>query len=457
MNRLTKLLMVSAGLLLPLLAAGATAALASHGAQGRESTPFDRPTVPFIGAHHDGPSGPGSNRPQVLSCGALITQSTRLANDVGPCDGNGLTIAADNVKLNLAGHKVYSASGAGKDVVGILFDNVSGSSVANGEVTGFDAGVAVNGGGHNTVTHLYVHDNINVAPTDDPNDQCNYGDGITTTTSNDNLIAHDLVVHNGPYSGISLVDTSSGNVVTHNRMLDNNVPNTVDQTYTGDTGGCGNCGGFAGCRSIQDIGIRIEGPADTDNRVTHNYVDNSAIGGITIHGFVYNPPGGLPPQAQNSGNLIAHNYVANTGAQTFQYDPLADGIAFLRQGPARIVGVSQGNTVAHNVVVDSRRHGIYLGNATQPGPVEGNRVLHNQVYASGADGVYVAEGSVNNTLARNHASGSGTQAAYYTANGDDVGHDGYDGNAACDNNAWIRNEFGTVNQACVDPDATVTP
>jgi len=88
-----------------------------------------------------------------LPCGTEITQDTTLAHNVVGCSGDGLVIAADNVTLDLAGHKI-SGSGAG-DGVSV---RGSGDVVKNGKITGFDNGVRVGAdgifGGDTTLNNL---------------------------------------------------------------------------------------------------------------------------------------------------------------------------------------------------------------------------------------------------------------------------------------------------------------
>jgi parallel beta-helix repeat protein len=384
-------------------------------------------------------SSPAASAGSPIKCGSVITQNTTLTSDIGPCSGNGLVVAASAVTLNLGGYTVTGRNGSA-ETSGVLMDHVTGSTVRNGTVTGFDAGVNVDGGSGNTVTAITAHDNIN----DNTGSQskthgCELGDGITTNSSDANTITANSAVHNGPYSGISLLEDSDNNTVSNNTVLDNNVPNFTKG------GGLGNCGApFS--RPIQDIGIRIEGPGADNNVVRSNRVVNSAIGGITIHGYVFCPPlpgGGCgPSQDQNTANLIQLNYVADTGKDTYVQDSLADGIGVLRQGPGNVVGVSQGNTIANNTVVRSFHDGIFLGNPTQPGTTAGSVVVGNTITDSLFDGIRVPRGSVNNTIDSNTATSSG-----------DV--DGRDDNSACDNNLWTNNLFNYVNQACVSATAVI--
>src|SRR5438067_1079791 len=64
-----------------------------------------------------------------VGCGAVITKSTVLTNDIGPCPGVGIIVAADNVVLNLNGHTVTGnpqLRGNGPDDPGVLLRQVRG-------------------------------------------------------------------------------------------------------------------------------------------------------------------------------------------------------------------------------------------------------------------------------------------------------------------------------------------
>lgn len=370
-----------------------------------------------------------------VRCGAVITVSTTLNADLGPCSGNGLVVRASGITVNLDGHTI-SAKNKAAETAGVLLDHVTGTTVQSGTVTGFDAGVHVDGGSGNTITAISAVNNMNDNINSKVADQCMFGDGIILTDSDTNTVSANTANHNGPYAGISLVGDSDGNTVQNNNVYDSNVPNTAKG------GGVGTCGP----RPIQDIGIRMAGPGADNNVVRSNRVVNSAVGGITIHGYVFCPPlegGGCGSAAdQNTGNLIQYNYVADTGRDTYTQEPAAFGIGVLREGAGNVVGVSQGNTIANNTIVRSYRDGIFLGNPTQPGPKAGNVVVGNTISDSLFDGIRVPAGAVNNTIDGNTASSSG-----------DV--DGRDDNLNCDNNLWTNNVFNYVNTACVSATAAV--
>ncbi|MDQ6948807.1 MAG: hypothetical protein M3256_21750 [Actinomycetota bacterium] len=78
--------------------------------------------------------------------------------------GCGPIVAADNVTVNLNGHRVTgdpSARGAGPDQAGVVLRQVHGVTLTNGTVRDFDAGVLIGGGGRNTITRVRAVDNVN--------------------------------------------------------------------------------------------------------------------------------------------------------------------------------------------------------------------------------------------------------------------------------------------------------
>lgn len=369
-----------------------------------------------------------------------------LTTDVGPCPNDGLVIAKDGITLDLNGHTV-SGRVAKAEQSGILFKGVSGSTVKNGTVTGFDAGVNIVGGSGNTVREVTARDNVNHSVVSGIDYPCDLGDGITLSESRGNRILNNIVTKNGPYSGISIVGNSDSNTVAGNNVYENDIPNVQPD---GTTAPCGEP--FA--RPNQDIGIRIEGPGADANVVGNatiasvaypgNTVTANQLFGITIHGYVCNPPDGGPSQPNNAQNIIRSNTVTGNGfAGPAEF---GDGIAILSQGPVGTVCVSHTNAILSNTSNGNAQDGVFLGGRAS----SNNTVNSNVVNGNGRHGINVtgptatALGSINNTLVANSGSGNGTNAAIAGAK-----YDGFDGNPACDNNGWRGNTFATVNQPCV--------
>ncbi|HVM14126.1 MAG TPA: hypothetical protein VM287_07330 [Egibacteraceae bacterium] len=394
-----------------------------------------------------------------VQCGQVITQDTTLDSDVGPCPGHGVIIGANNVTLNLNGFSIIGDPAArpsgelingSRDRAGVLFRQVTGSMVMSGTVRGFDAGVAIMGGGNNTAHFMTLRDNINyrVVTGQDflpvaASGTCLFGEGVAVFNSSGNRIEDNILVNNGPLSGIALVGDSDNNQVLRNQLTDHDVINRIPGGTTNETNTiCGtgaNQGPMTQGRAVQSIGIRIEGPGADGNRVEANTVTRSAIAGIGVHGYIC-------ASAPNNGNNVIHNNtVTRTGERTVQLDAIADGIATLATGPAGTVCVSHSNTITSNTSTNNMRDGIWLGGRGS----HSNTVNDNVVDNNARNGITVSgpaggqPGAINNTLHRNRGQGN-------------PGFDGADFNENCDNNDWQNNVFGTVNQECVRAQQTTT-
>jgi parallel beta-helix repeat protein len=282
-------------------------------------------------------------------CGQEITASTTLDADLTCDSGPALIIAADNIVVDLAGHTISGNPKSVTDTAGILFRKVTGSTVRNGTVQHFAAGVAIQGGGRNVVQNITAQDNIGP-------DQGNFGDGIVVDTSVENHIVGNTVLRNGPYSGITLLGASTHNVVRHNIVSDNNMLQSGDPS-----------------NGRQDIGIRIEGPAASHNLVESNTVTGSGFSGITLMPACADPSttppcAGSPPNEHNRilNNISNANGTSGSGS--------GDGIKVFTMGPSA--------PAIHNTVADNRAN-----NNTE-------------------SGVCADEGSSDNTFVRNSGYGN---------------------------------------------------
>ncbi|MGH9153577.1 MAG: right-handed parallel beta-helix repeat-containing protein [Acidimicrobiales bacterium] len=406
-----------------------------------------------------------------LDCGDVITQDTTLTANVGPCPGTGLVVAADGVTLDLGGHTVMGDAEArsanddlgptGRDRAGIVLRRVRDVVVTNGTVTGFDGGVAIVGGGGNTVRRVTAHGNVNyrlitgrdarvadVDPEEGP--FCWFGEGIVTLDSAGNLIEHNLLVGNGPFGGVSLVGQSDDNVVATNRAFDNDLLNV------GPAGGETICGGIgaaqpqpmsAGRRS-QGIGIRVEGPGAERNLVEGNHVVRAGLAGIMVHG--HNAAAGIPA---NSHTVIRRNRVFQTGAVGQGTERQLHGIMLHHSG-AGAVNAPHSTLIEGNTSSFNRGGGIFLDSrgGLHSTVVRGNTMEHN-----GLDGLHVAgpgdPAGDPNLLVGNRAHHNGRRAQEVNEgpdrNANYAGTDGADMSDGCLRNVWSRNRFGTVNQPCV--------
>jgi hypothetical protein len=84
-----------------------------------------------------------------LDCGRTLIRDTTLQSDIVACPGDGLTIGANGVDLDLNGFTI-DGTGLGAGVRNDGFDNVT---IKNGTISDFDYGVQLNTGTLNaTVT-----------------------------------------------------------------------------------------------------------------------------------------------------------------------------------------------------------------------------------------------------------------------------------------------------------------
>jgi parallel beta-helix repeat protein len=325
-----------------------------------------------------------------VTCGQVITQNTVLQSNVGPCPTNGahgIVIGADNITLNLNGRTVIGSSGTGEGA-GIYLKGRSGVTITNGTVRDFDGGVVVEGGTRNTVSRMTTRENIGVVA------GTRYADGIAILSSTHNRVTRNLVVHNGPLSGIGIYsrvdaehprDTSgisTGNLIDTNVVADTNLPRNA---------------------TINDSdGIRVE-TMSTGNTIRNNKVTGSGLDGISLFSFA-------------PGNTVRDNVVYDNGFLN-PFRRRGDGI--------RVFGGSEQSVIEGNVVRGNAANGIILHGQfmTRP-PVVNSRVVGNVAVD-------------NNRLPPLEQSQLGGPT-----------FDLHDGNPDCDANVWLRNVYKTAFPPC---------
>ena len=400
-----------------------------------------------------------------LGCGSVITKTTKLTANIGPCPGVGLIIAADNITVDLNGHRVSGnpqARGSGPDQAGVVLRQVRGVTLRNGTVRGFDAGVLIGGGRLNTVKNVRAVNNVNYRvvtgrnATDLDAPSCDLGDGIAVLGSNDNTLSNNTLIGNGPFSGVALIDQSNRNTVANNEVADNDILNRPP------AGGETVCGGQVGelgptGRLVQDVGVRIEGPGAKHNMVVRNHIVRSALAGVMVTAFR-----NAFPQANNGFNQIVGNSISQTGLRTRVvqdfYDEYHSSGILLHNAGTTAVTLSYGNTVAGNNTSDNFGGGIeIIGPFPGSGEVGvgGNTIVGNVANNNRLTGILLNEGVTEHVVSGNEAHGNALDEAFIAhLNAQDpyvvwVAADAADNNYRCDANVWSGNQFGTVNQRCV--------
>ncbi len=83
------------------------------------------------------------------TCGDIITASTTLTADIGPCNNYGLAIGANNIVLDCAGHKITAVPN--HSGIGIYLFLVRGATVRNCNVYDFGTGFFLGSSSNNTL------------------------------------------------------------------------------------------------------------------------------------------------------------------------------------------------------------------------------------------------------------------------------------------------------------------
>ena len=232
-----------------------------------------------LGATYATHAGAGRAATVTLACGATVTTSVTLGNDLIECPANGLNVTGSHITVNLNGHSI---EGSGGITYGV---SVTGQSVTveNGAATGFWAGVLAEGSAdrvqsmrvtENThgisvaapnvvVTGNTIFDNtgngIEASIVSNPQltnnwSRGNTGDGIYFAGTN-GVVSGNRLLSNG-HDGLEL-GSGSGRQITGNTANANGVNGIDAATLPGDT--------LSKNVAFDNTQLGINGgPADTD-------------------------------------------------------------------------------------------------------------------------------------------------------------------------------------------------
>lgn len=334
-------------------------------------------------------------RPSGVACGQVITENTTLTADVGPCDGDGIIIGSDNIRLNLNGRRVFGNSdrGAGGEFAGIRVTSKTGVTLMGatpggakrGKIAGFEAGIVIDGGSANIIRNLIVQDNVGR----DDAFNAELGDGIVLLGSPLNRIIDNVINHNGIFDGIGVLGGEADN-----NMIKGNI---VEDT----------------------LGPSDEGPAGQ---------------GIIVNAASL----GLNDGAVIVGSVVEANFVRGNGSA---------GISNTNSVDTRIIG----NVVRNNGLRNLFGHGIGLSLGPRAA-VDATRALvkDNEVHGNGVDGINVNLRSTGNRIVNNNAANNNKHSLLRQGRGFDL-HDvnqGVDPDTGlqrtdCADNVWKRNSWGS--------------
>ncbi len=407
-----------------------------------------------------------------VACGQTITRSITVANNIGPCLGDGLLVTGNGIVVNLAGHTVTGAASdpdSTIDQAGIHLEGASGAVVTGGTVRGFFVGVLVRGGTSNTITKMTVANNVGLGTT-------LYNNGIALDGSTYNKVTLNTVKGNGPDAGITMINSASHNFILQNLVTDNNAPSIglgpggADQQF--DEGINNNASSSDNLIADNQVlrnghfGINLGGfPAGSRNRAIRNTIKNNGNAGINGGG---------------NGHTISSNVIDHNGYE--QFLPVGgvpeqggiDGVGTCGDPAARACGPDP-TTIQSNIITNNAGNGVALlfnGNQFTGGcgdfgcfpgapfaPPRSNLVQNNIVKNNLRDGIFVEcdqlfDASFNATclpsspphkgqrILNNQTSGNGGAGAGTTF------WDLHDQNPRCDHDIWSGNTFRTANPPC---------
>ncbi|MFZ0324086.1 MAG: right-handed parallel beta-helix repeat-containing protein [Actinomycetes bacterium] len=165
-----------------------------------------------------------SSAAPAVACGAVLTANTTLTQDLVCSSGDGLTLAANGITVDLKGHTITGLDGT---VAAIRIPGgVTGVTVQNGSLAGFADGVVADTANSNHITKLRISVTdqgillANAANTlvDKNTITARYRDGIKVD-GNNNTIAQNTVTNSA--FGISVSANATGNTVTQNVLTGN--------------------------------------------------------------------------------------------------------------------------------------------------------------------------------------------------------------------------------------------
>jgi sugar lactone lactonase YvrE len=170
---------------------------------------------------------------KTANCGMTVTQNLTLADDIGPCPGDGVIIGADGVHLNLNGHTISGTFGHNGNNVGVRATGRQKVDISGGTITGFDAGVAIIDGGGNTVRGLTLANNVGNSANFF---NSTFGDGVVIFSSGGNTVAGNTVAGNGPFDGIAMIGFGADNnlIQQHGQGHDQRQPVVCPGARAGD-------------------------------------------------------------------------------------------------------------------------------------------------------------------------------------------------------------------------------
>jgi parallel beta-helix repeat protein len=272
-------------------------------------------------------AGPASA--QTVRCGQVISQDTKVENDLRDCPGAGLVIGANDITLDLNGHTIDGDDAIDdKDIPALLADigidnraGHDGLEVRGGTVREFFRGLVLEGAADNALRELSVSGN--------------QSQGIWLVRSDDNRIEDSSVTDSGGQA--ILVGSSDGNRILRTSVRRGGIAlgladnNRIEWSSVADA---------------PSIGIFVS--RSQGNRLSNNSISASNLAGIGL--------------LDSHRNRVERNSLSRN----------------LENGGIGVAG-SDHNRIAGNSAVDNRFAGIHIFAGSDDNRVERNSVSRNGV------------------------------------------------------------------------------
>lgn len=326
------------------LAAGATATATINAVATKTGFTTNTATATANEADPFSPNNSAMTRTAIggRGCGQVLTQNARLTADIGPCPADGIIIGADRVRLNLDRYRIFGFDGPGDGTAaGIRLPGRTGVLIRNGTVSGFDAGVVLNGGRANTVSGMTIRDNVG------PDDvfTSELGDGIILFDSAANNIVDNVVTGNGVFDGIGVFGFDGDD----NSIRNNLVTDTIGPAS----------GGPAGQGIIVNGAEEVPGEFITGTRVVNNVVRGNGSAGLSNT----NSTDGSIENNTVEDNGLENSNGNGIGVQIGRLDPVTDTGLLIKGNRVRGNGQDgiqlsfrvQGNQIVDNISTDNSR------------------------------------------------------------------------------------------------------
>ncbi|HEV2951489.1 MAG TPA: right-handed parallel beta-helix repeat-containing protein, partial [Actinomycetota bacterium] len=330
----------------------------------------------------------------IVHCGQVITESTRLAEDVTGCLGEGIAIGAPNIVLDLNGHTISSGMVLEPGEEDFLMPGVRSGYpnvvIRNGVVTNYGYGVLLGPGStHNVVEGLTLYRNALAGV------QLFDADNGRTGS----LIRNNRFDSNGE-TGLQLIAGSEGSTVENNYFVSNGMSIHLDAARANVIRNNEISGIIIDPELDSDAGIVLENGSRL-NVLESNDVSDTGDAGIVIH------------QGSHGNRVLGGVLVRNGDAGVIVQDSdriEIDGVLAHRQSDGGVVlSNSSGSSVKNSdlgynpagieashtngLLVDGNDASHSLQSGIQVGEGVGMRITNNAANLTGGSGISVEAGT----------------------------------------------------------------